>query len=231
MELTRTFLKVENPVQYLVKDQGKHKVGYAKVKEFNAVTTDRLREALGDMKRQGADEFVLDLRGNGGGAFQSALGIAGLFMNDKLITYVMDGDGQRIGFSTKTESVVSTEPLVVWIDGRSASASEVLAGALHDDCRALLRGDRTFGKGLIQAVYGLSDSSGLILTVAQYVTPRGTNIQGTGISPDVEGGLPPKLLGLPGDIDQGQFNMARERMEACPPIDPKPVASTGALSI
>lgn len=228
VELDRTFPAVQDPIVYALKDQGQHKVGYVRVREFNSIVTNRLTDALEEMKAGGADEFVLDLRGNGGGAFQSALGIAGLFMENKPITYVVDGSGERAEFKTKTGALVPDAPLVVWVDGMSASASEVLAGALQDDCRAVLRGERTFGKGLVQAVYGLTDGSGLILTVAQYETPRGDYIHGKGILPDIRGGLPLKMLSTNVDFDQGQFDAARERMKSCPPMQQSRVGFVGA---
>ncbi|CAN0419167.1 unnamed protein product, partial [Scytosiphon promiscuus] len=105
--------------------QGEHKIGYARLRDFNSIVANSLKDALVEMKSQGADEFVLDLRGNGGGAFQSALGVAGLFMDAKPITYVVDGSGQRAEFLTKKDGVATEEPLVVWVDGGSASSSEV----------------------------------------------------------------------------------------------------------
>ncbi|CAM9993561.1 unnamed protein product [Ascophyllum nodosum] len=228
VELERTFPSTENPVVYALKEQGEHKVGYARLRDFNSIVARKLREALVEMKAAGADEFVLDLRGNSGGAFQSALGVAGLFMNGRPITYIVDGSGQRAEFMTKKDAVVTEEPLVVWVDGFSASSSEVLAGALQDDCRAVLRGGITFGKGLVQAVYGLEDGEGLILTVAQYETPRGNYIHGKGIKPDIRGGLPPKLISGNLKFDQSQFDAARERMRACPPMEASRVGFKGA---
>ncbi|CAM9625897.1 unnamed protein product [Ectocarpus fasciculatus] len=228
VELDRTFPSTENPVAYRVKTQGEHKIGYARLRDFNSIVANSLKDALVEMKAEGADEFVLDLRGNGGGAFQSALGVAGLFMDAKPITYVVDGSGQRAEFMTKKDGVVTEEPLVVWVDGGSASSSEVLAGALQDDCRAVLRGERTFGKGLVQAVYGLADGQGLILTVAQYETPRGTYIHGRGLTPDIRGGLPLKMVSTTFDFDQEQFDVARKKMKACPPMEASRLELKGA---
>eukprot|EP00953_Heterococcus_sp_UTEX-ZZ885_P027926 14930-Heterococcus_DN1.PRE.1 len=120
LELERAFEKISNPVEYSLSEQSNgKKVGYIQIKEFNAVVTDKVREAIVDLESQGAEAYVLDLRGNGGGAFQSALGIAGLFMNDKLITYVVDGDGKKASFTTKSEAITN-DPLVVFIDKGSA---------------------------------------------------------------------------------------------------------------
>ncbi|CAM9535163.1 unnamed protein product [Chrysoparadoxa australica] len=211
IELKRAFEKVSNPIKYALTARSGHKVGYIAVSEFNAVVIDKLREAVSNLQSNGADEFVLDLRGNGGGAFQTALGIAGLFMDDKPITSVVDGDGKKIAFNTDPDKSLTSAPLVVLIDKKSASASEVLASALQDDCRALLQGSKSFGKGLIQAVYGLADGSGLILTVAKYETPRGFSIQGTGIAPDVQ------VKGK--DVSQEVFDAAARRQQLCTPLN------------
>eukprot|EP00586_Coscinodiscus_wailesii_P003688 CAMPEP_0172487460 /NCGR_PEP_ID=MMETSP1066-20121228/16572_1 /TAXON_ID=671091 /ORGANISM="Coscinodiscus wailesii, Strain CCMP2513" /LENGTH=449 /DNA_ID=CAMNT_0013254097 /DNA_START=323 /DNA_END=1669 /DNA_ORIENTATION=+ len=192
--LARTFMEVKNPIDYKITERRGDGtvVGYIKVKEFNALVQKSLMAALSDLELQGANAYVLDLRGNPGGAFQSAVEISSLFLKDRVATYVVDNNDVELPFRTTKDKVIVdvSEPLVIWVDGRSASASEVLAGALKDNCRAVVMGQKSFGKGLIQAVYGLKNGSGLVLTVAKYVTPNGTDIQGTGISPDVEGGVP-----------------------------------------
>ena len=154
-----------------------------------------------------------------GGAFQSAVEIAGLFMSDTLATDVVDGNGVDLKFRTSKDRVVVDEkdPIVVWVDGRSASASEVLAGALRDNCRAVVMGDTSFGKGLVQAVYGLENGYGLVLTVAKYLTPNGTDINKVGIVPDIskEEGLPTALGFLPvvgSDTSRVDFKDVLKRM-------------------
>ena len=117
------------------------------------------------------------------------------------------------------------------MDRGSASASEVLAGALHDNCRAVVAGDRSFGKGLIQGVFGLEDGSGLVITVAKYVTPSGVSIQGTGVQPDVKSDLGSILGGavrINSDMKEGEWEMAKSRQggKLCPPS-----AASGPASV
>ncbi len=194
-------------------------VGYVRVSEFNSLVEPKLKGALTDLKNAGANAFVLDMRSNPGGAFQSAVEVASLFMEDRLATSVVDSNDVEMPFRTARGKVVlgRDTPLVLWIDGGSASATEVLAGALHDQCRATIMGSNSFGKGLIQAVYGLRNGSGLVLTVAKYVTPNGTDIQGSGITPDLETRLP--FLYLPGvssDTSKVDFNKMAASRAVCP---------------
>lgn len=115
-------------------------------------------------------------------------------MNDKIVTYIQDYEGKRIPLKTNGR-VLTSDPIVIWTDKKSASASEILASALRDNCRAVLMGQKTFGKGLVQGVFGLSDGRGLLMTVAKYETPNGASIQGKGIKPDIERGIPQTLIG------------------------------------
>jgi len=166
--MERQNFMVKDPVQYKLSEQRKDgtNVGYIRVSEFNSMVNSKLQDALVDLKKQGANAFVLDLRSNTGGAFQSAVEISGFFFEDRVATYVIDSNEVELPFRTpKGKIAVDPEsPLVVWLDGLSASASEVLAGSLHDNCRAVTMGDKSFGKGLIQAVYGLKNGAGLVLS-------------------------------------------------------------------
>jgi len=204
------------------------KVGYVRVSEFNSLVKPSLQAALKDLEEQNVNAYILDLRGNPGGAFQSAVEIAGLFMNDKLATDVVDGNGVDLKFrTTKDKMAIDTDDAIaIWVDGRSASASEVLSGALRDNCRAVVMGDRSFGKGLVQAVYGLKNGYGLVLTVAKYLTPGGTDINKVGIVPDVskEDALPSSPGFVPflgSDTSKVDFNDVRARMKSpmCSPIE------------
>ena len=210
--LERSFIEIKNPISvYRLedrKDGSGFKVGYVRIREFNALVKNRLSEALQDLESQGANAYVLDLRSNPGGAFQSAVDLASLFMEDKIATYVVDNNSKELPFkTTKGKMLVdATDPVVIWLDKRTASASEVFAGALHDNCRAIIMGpERSFGKGVIQAVYGLKNGGGLVLTVAKYVTPSGVDIQGTGIAPDVKAKLP-TIPGSTSDTSMVDFN-------------------------
>mmetsp|Transcript_5803 Transcript_5803/g.12286 ORF Transcript_5803/g.12286 Transcript_5803/m.12286 type:complete len:270 (-) Transcript_5803:416-1225(-) len=236
--LKRSGEVIKDPVYYKLNGviNGGKKVGYIQIKEFNSLVKSSVEHAIVDLKNQGANAFVLDLRGNPGGAFQSAVNIASYFMNDSLAVSVVDSSSESMPFRTsKQDSIIpSNIPIAIWTDkGKfhsayffvyisipfdttgehlsislcqgTASASEVLVGALHDNCRAVVMGDTTFGKGIIQAVYGLQDGSGLVLTVAKYVTPKGTSIQGVGILPDILSKLPPNLPGLRSDTSSIDF--------------------------
>ena len=228
--MKREFLEVRNPVSYRISETRSDgtKVGYLRITEFNSLVKPSLESALRDLESQNVGAYVLDVRGNPGGAFQSAVEIAGLFMSDKLATDVVDGNGVDLKFRTSKDRVVIDEndPLVIWVDGRSASASEVLAGALRDNCRAVVMGDTSFGKGLVQAVYGLKNGYGLVLTVAKYLTPGGTDINKVGIVPDVsrEDALPlaPAFLPVIGsDTSRVDFKDVMKRMgpEKCSPLN------------
>ena len=159
------------------------------------------------------------MRSNPGGAFQSAVEIASFFMEDKIATSVVDSNAVELPFKTAKGKLMidNSNPVVLWIDEGSASATEVLSGALHDQCRASIMGSHSFGKGLIQAVYGLQNGSGLVLTVAKYVTPNGTDIQGSGIMPDLETKLPflyiPKLSS---DTSKVDFKTMSSLNKVCP---------------
>ena len=191
-------MEIKDPIQYKISETRSDGtvVGYIRLSEFNSLVKGRLNDALTDLKNQGANAFVLDLRMNGGGAFQSAVEVSSFFLDNRVATYVVDSNSVELPFRTASDRLLidSKYPLVVWIDGTTASASEVLAGSLHDNCRAVTMGSQSFGKGLIQAVYGLKNGAGLVLTVARYVTPAGTDIQGVGITPDIQGNVPPPPL-------------------------------------
>ena len=186
--MSRAFAEVKNPVQYKIAETRSDgtKVGYIKISEFNALVKASLEKALAELEGTGVNAYVIDIRQNTGGAFQSAVEISSLFTEGRVATYVVDNTNMKLPFRTATGQLAidSTYPIVMLIDGRSASASEVLAGSLHDNCRAVLMGEKSFGKGLIQAVYGLKSGEGLVMTVARYITPNGSDIQGIGIMPD-----------------------------------------------
>lgn len=215
--LKRQFAEVKNPIRYKISErrQDGTVVAYVRISEFNGLVKAKLEEALRELKAAGANAYVLDLRQNTGGAFQSAVEISSLFISDHVATYVVDNADVKLPFRTAADKLAidKSDPLVVWIDGRTASASEVLAGSLHDNCRAVLMGSTSFGKGLIQAVYGLKNGAGLVLTVARYVTPNGTDIQGTGIKPDLTDGVSLLLPGVVSDTSRVDFKEIRNRLD------------------
>ncbi|KAG4146372.1 hypothetical protein ERO13_D05G153300v2 [Gossypium hirsutum] len=160
-------------------------VGYMRLKEFNALARKDLVIAMKRLQDMGASYFILDLRDNLGGLVQAGIEIAKLFLNKgETIIYTVGRDPQYQKNVVADTAPLVTLPVVVLVNNRTASASEIVASALHDNCRAVLVGERTFGKGLIQSVFELRDGSGVVVTVGQYVTPNHLDINGNGIEPD-----------------------------------------------
>lgn len=152
--------------------------GYIRLNKFSQQTYREFMEALMELKKQGLKKLILDLRGNGGGILDEAIEIADEFLpGDKLITYTEGKHVAKKEYRCKRTGQFETEPLVVLVDEGTASASEVLTGALQDWDRATVIGRRSFGKGLVQEQFDLSDNSALRLTVARYYTPVGRSIQ------------------------------------------------------
>lgn len=153
-------------------------VGYIKINRFGERTYEEFMQAMEKLQRQGMTELVIDLRGNGGGLLAEAIAIADeLLDNDKLIVYTQGANVPKTEYRCRKEGLFEKGKLSVLIDGSSASASEVLAGALQDWDRATIVGRQSFGKGLVQEQYQLSDGAAVRLTVARYYTPLGRNIQ------------------------------------------------------
>ena len=169
------------------------KVGYIRLMQFNANATREMRAATKDLESQGAEGYVLDLRSNPGGLLEASVDIARQWLNEGTIVSTRTREGIR-DVRRATGSAITDKPLVVLIDQGSASASEILSGALQDNSRAQLVGQKTFGKGLVQAVRGLADGSGLTVTIAKYLTPKGTDIHKNGIKPDIEAPMSEKEL-------------------------------------
>jgi len=152
--------------------------GYVKLSKFSATTGDELHEALKDLKAKGVRKLILDLRGNSGGYLQEAIAVADEFLpDDKLIVYTMGLHRPKQIAKSTSEGIWDNLPVVILIDEGSASASEIVAGAIQDNDRGTIIGRRSFGKGLVQEQIGLSDGSALRLTVARYYTPTGRSIQ------------------------------------------------------
>ena len=161
-------------------------IGYVKLNLFSERTSGELEEALNDLFSQGAAQFVLDLRDNGGGLLQSAIDVASKFIADGVILYEERGNGEEKFYPAEPTSQVIDAPLVVLVNGGTASASEIVAGAIQDRERGLLVGERTFGKGSVQLIYDLSDGSSLHVTAAYWLTPNRNQIDGSGLIPDIE---------------------------------------------
>ncbi|XP_073025887.1 carboxyl-terminal-processing peptidase 2, chloroplastic [Primulina eburnea] len=160
-------------------------VGYIKLTSFNQNSSGAVREAIETLRRNNVNSFILDLRDNSGGLFPEGVEIAKIWLEKGVIVYICDSRGVRDIYDTDgSNSVASSEPLIVLVNKGTASASEILAGALKDNKRAVLVGEPTYGKGKIQSVFELSDGSGLAVTVARYETPAHIDINKVGIIPD-----------------------------------------------
>ena len=159
-------------------------IGYISVTSFDDVTVNQFLAALDDLENQGETALIIDLRNNGGGLVSSASMLDRL-LPEGLIVYTEDKYGNRDEMKSDTENYFD-KPLVLLVNGNSASASEIFAGAIKDYGIGTLVGTQTFGKGIVQKVYPLSDGTAVKLTVSKYYTPKGNNIHGIGIAPDVE---------------------------------------------
>ena len=161
------------------------KVGYIRLKQFNANASREMRAAIRELEEEGAQGYVLDLRTNPGGLLEASIDIARQWLDEGTIVSTKTRDGIQ-DVRRATGSALTNSPVGVLVNEGSASASEILSGALQDNKRAVLVGQKTFGKGLVQSVRGLSDGSGLTVTIAKYLTPKGTDIHKNGIRPDVD---------------------------------------------
>lgn len=170
-------------------------VGYIMLSSFSENTTTEMSDALKDLDKLGLKKLILDLRGNGGGTLENAVDIASMFLkNDDVVTTLVyrikEGEAKRANSRRVPDGKTYDVPIVILVDGGSASASEILAGALRDHKRAILVGDKTFGKGKVQEIIQISNREkevALVLTVAKYFTPAGHDIDGEGgIEPDVK---------------------------------------------
>jgi carboxyl-terminal processing protease len=160
------------------------KVGYIRLKQFNANASKEMRAAIRELEKQGSQGYVLDLRSNPGGLLEASIDIARQWLDEGTIVSTKTREGIQ-DVRRATGNALTDRPVVVLVNEGSASASEILSGALQDNERGLLVGQKTFGKGLVQSVRGLSDGSGMTVTIAKYLTPKGTDIHKNGIRPDV----------------------------------------------
>ena len=183
IELTVTRDTIEDQtVTYEMKEAG---VGYIRVAEFDTVTYEQYKEALEDLEAQGMEKLVIDLRSNPGGNLETVCDMLDLMLPEGLIVYTEDKDGRREEYTSDAEHQFD-KPLAVLVDGYSASASEIFAGAIQDYGLGQIVGTRSYGKGVVQSIFDLKDGTSVKLTIAEYFTPKGRSIDGEGITPDVE---------------------------------------------
>ena len=157
-------------------------IGYIKLNQFHARSAQEIADSVNRLNAKNIKGIILDMRDNGGGDFEASIAIADIFLEDKEVVSVKDARGQETVHRAEAGSVKL--PMVVLVNGNSASASEILAGALKDNKRAVLVGEKTYGKGLVQTVFPLRGGGALKLTTQKYFTPDGTDINKIGINPD-----------------------------------------------
>ncbi len=181
-EVTVTRQNIETPtVEYELLEND---IAYISIIEFDDVTTAQFAEAKAQMEADNAKGLILDLRGNPGGSLATVVDICEMMLPEGMIVYTEDKYGNRVEYKCDGKNEF-TLPLVVLIDGGSASASEILAGAIKDYELGTLVGTTTYGKGIVQKIFSYEDGSAVKITVSKYYTPNGYNIHGVGIEPDV----------------------------------------------
>ena len=172
-----------------------HTIGYLRITQFSESVPKKIEEALQELKDKEVEAIILDLRNNSGGLVSSGIAVADSFLSEKPIVETKDRNGIKDAIISQKDTFFDG-PMVTLVNKGTASASEILAGSLQDNHRSTLIGEQTYGKGLIQSLKSLGEDSGIAITVASYLTPKGNNIQGKGITPD-------KILDLPQARDFG----------------------------
>lgn len=179
MEIVRAEIEVPS-VEFEMRDG----IAYIRITNFTEQTDGQLSTVLKSMREEAATAIILDLRSNPGGLLSAVVDMTSRFLEDGIIFYMVDSQGQKKATSVEHKNLRTDLPMVVLVDGHSASGSELLAGALQDNGRAEIAGTRTYGKGSVNVPYRLTDGSGLYLTTARWQTPGGHVIEGEGIEPD-----------------------------------------------
>lgn len=166
-------------------------IGYIIIDQFTGTSTEQVKEAINDLKSQGMERVIVDLRDNPGGQLECIQAILNYFLpKDKLLLYSETKDGEQEKYYTENDGLITDMPLCVLVNENSASASEVFAGVVKCYDRGKLVGTKTFGKGIMQSTFGLSDGTAIKLTIGKYYLPDDSNIHGIGIEPDYEVKLP-----------------------------------------
>ena len=182
IKIVRDIIKLKS-VKHKIIDET---IGYIKITQFQEKTAEDLRNALEEIEKKNINSLILDLRNNPGGLLKGAVDVSSLFLpSQKLVVYIKGRSGDKTEFKTVKGNRHFDYPMVVLVNQGSASASEIVAGAMQDWEKAVVLGTQTFGKGSVQTVIPLSDGSALRLTTARYYTPKDRSIQTTGITPDI----------------------------------------------
>ena len=223
--LTREIVKIRS-VRARTLAEG---IGYVRLAQFQERTSEDLHDALEGLRQENGGNLkglVLDLRNNPGGLLDQAVKVSDLFLSEGLIVYTEGREeGSQMKFQAHSRGTEPTYPMVVLINGGSASASEIVAGALQDHDRAVVMGTQSFGKGSVQTIIPLSDTSGLRLTTARYFTPKGVSIQARGITPNITVNTAEvretKDGGSPREKDLKNHIETREEPTDAPPREPR----------
>ncbi|HDD64619.1 MAG TPA: S41 family peptidase [Firmicutes bacterium] len=208
--LTRDVIKIKS-----VKKKVINGIGYLRIREFQEKTPDEVAKVLKEFNSKDVKGLILDLRNNPGGLLSSAIEVADLFLPpDKLIVYTKGRKPEQISYFYGRKKALWKKPVVILANKGSASASEIVIGALKDNLKDVkLVGTKTFGKGSVQNVIRLKDGSAIKLTIAYYYTPKHLCIEGKGIKPDVEVKLPEEKVIIPASNEDVQFKKALEEMK------------------
>jgi carboxyl-terminal processing protease len=181
IEITRTTVEIPS-----VRFEMEGAIAVINITQFSDRTDDELSEVLKDLNEDTTEGIILDLRGNPGGVLSTVVKVASHFLDDGIVATMRDNRGDFTNYEVIESGQKTDLPIVVLVDGSSASGSEVLAGALQDHERATIAGSTTFGKGSVNVLQELADGSGLYITIARWLTPDGRLIEGQGIEPDIE---------------------------------------------
>ena len=197
--VTRDEVKIQT-VAYGMQDNN---IGYVVISQFDTVTTEQFTKALNDLTEQGMESLIIDIRSNPGGVLGTVVKMLDEILPDGLIVYTQDKNGKKTEYKGSNSSELAI-PLAVLVNGNSASASEIFAGAVQDYGIGKIIGTQTFGKGIVQTIKPLTDGSAVKYTIAKYFTPKGQDIHGNGVTPDM-------VVDLPSDATEDlQYNAAVE---------------------
>jgi carboxyl-terminal processing protease len=198
--LIRDTIKIESVKSKIIEN-----LGYVRLTQFQEATGKDLAKAIKQFKEQKVQGAIVDLRNNPGGLLTAAVDVSEQFLqNGKLVVYTKSREGKKDEWFAKSKDQLEDLPVIILVNEGSASASEIVAGALQDWGRALVVGTTSFGKGSVQTILALGDGSGLRLTTAKYYTPKGRTIQSTGITPDIVVKLPPPAIAKAADGKTGE---------------------------
>jgi carboxyl-terminal processing protease len=181
IEIVRTTIELPSVITEMMGD-----MAHLRITHFSRRTAEEMQTTLAEIDNANAEGIILDMRGNPGGILETVIEVASYFLEDGVVVKVVSNNGEEQSLEVEPRGMVSELPVVVLVNGYSASGSEVLAGALQNHGRATVAGSQTFGKGSVNISRELQDGSGIYITIARWLTPNGRLIEGKGITPDIE---------------------------------------------